>query len=311
MREAIAKGAGETGQTVGAHVKSGGLSVGEFIDDRVQTHQHTYKRLTGPGTAVADAGSSGNFSNTDNDTTAITGARTGATTEVKSVGTNYIIKAIQTELPADFQTALDECAKLAENNDLTGVTTFVGKDIINKNTIIDSTTTPAQLIVGNSVQYFQDTNGHTLAAIYNHQKTDGSIDLNIVTSANHSNGGKVLINGHDIIEKLYPTPIIVPASGTYGNIIKQVLNAIDISKLTKDSVVVVFGIVFHYVGIFSGNYQFSAQIASPTEAKLLSITMAGTTSDGYYYHITSVAGSTNFVDATNLTLTSQNVAVYY
>lgn len=227
------------------------------------------------------------------------------------VGSKYIIKAIATALPSDIQTQIDGCAKLAENNNLTGVTSFIGKDIINKNTSIDSDATPAQMIIGNSVLYFRDVNDKTLAAIYNHQKTDGSIDLNIVTDQTNTHQGKVLINGNDIIEKLYPTPIIVPVSGTYGNIIKQVLNAIDISKITKDSVIVAFGIMFHYVGNFVNYHQFSAQIASPGEGKLLSITMAGTTSDGVYYHITSGTNGTAFVDATTVSLSAQNVTVYY
>ena len=100
MRESVPKGAGETGKTVGAHVKSGGLAVGEFLDDRVQTHKHTVKYknyiVSYPGTnSGSDYGvqSSNATYSADKQLTAdsISNARSGATTEVKSVGVNYII----------------------------------------------------------------------------------------------------------------------------------------------------------------------------------------------------------------------------
>lgn len=113
LREATTKGAGETGQTVGNHVKSGGLAVGEFLDDRIQSHTHTYKRLTGPGSAVQDGGVS--FENRDNETSAPISARTGATTEVKAVGVNYIIKAQQVALPLDIQSEVDKKQNITDN----------------------------------------------------------------------------------------------------------------------------------------------------------------------------------------------------
>ena len=89
MREAVPKGAGETGKSVGNHVKSGGLAVGEFLDDRVQSHTHNIKAvaasLTGASYAVG-----ANVNQATMATVSQTG-RTGATTEVKSVGVNYII----------------------------------------------------------------------------------------------------------------------------------------------------------------------------------------------------------------------------
>lgn len=112
-REVTLKGAGESGYTVGAHVKAGGLAVGEFLDDRIQSHTHTYKRLTGPGSAIQDGGAS--FENHDNETSAPNSARTGATTEVKAIGVNYIIKAQQVALPADFATELDKKQNITDN----------------------------------------------------------------------------------------------------------------------------------------------------------------------------------------------------
>lgn len=110
LREATTKGAGETGQTVGNHVKSGGLAVGEFIDDRVQDHEHA---LYGQDMQIT-SGSSSRFQLLDNRYSSLTAVKTGdinsstgrkgVTTEVKAVGVNYIIKAEQVALPADFET---------------------------------------------------------------------------------------------------------------------------------------------------------------------------------------------------------------
>lgn len=160
MREAVPKGAGLTGKTVGAHVDSDGLAVGEFIDDRAQTHTHSWSNthnhdttesnhshtwsnthshgITDPGhthshvagTSFGNRGGTyssvpvGESSSTGSSTTGITikdktisgttsstttgltvnnktisgttgnnSGNSGATTEVKSVGVNYIIKA--------------------------------------------------------------------------------------------------------------------------------------------------------------------------------------------------------------------------
>lgn len=220
-------------------------------------------------------------------------------------GSVYIIKAVLTALPSDIQTQIDGCAKLNANNVFKGYQTGDGAGVVYRITNIDLNDTPAQTVWGNAGIELKDVNDTVIGYMTTNQKTNGKVDVLIAAN------DKVLLNGIDVNEKLYPTPIIVPVSGTYGNIIKQVLNAIDISKITKDSVIVAFGIMFHYVGNFVNYHQFSAQIASPGEAKLLSITMAGTTSDGVYYHITSTANGTAFVDATTVSLSAQNVAVYY
>ena len=93
LREAVPKGAGLTGHTVGNHVSTKGLAVGEFLDDRVQEHTH---RIKPEGSGVASIGSNGMIitGNTLNSATGeVANGRHGATTEVKSVGVNYIIKA--------------------------------------------------------------------------------------------------------------------------------------------------------------------------------------------------------------------------
>ena len=94
LRECTLKGIGESGRTVGAHVKAGGLAVGEFIDDQVQEHKHDYVvgEVGVSGTPAYYTGSNTvvNFHNahsTNNN------GRSGATTEVKAVGVNFCIKA--------------------------------------------------------------------------------------------------------------------------------------------------------------------------------------------------------------------------
>jgi microcystin-dependent protein len=91
LRECTLKGIGENPNATD-HVKAGGLSLGEFQDDRVQTHTHSqwgstvaYNTWPGSGGSVTTMG--GRSMSSEN-----TG-RSGATTEVKSVGVNYIIKA--------------------------------------------------------------------------------------------------------------------------------------------------------------------------------------------------------------------------
>ena len=112
MRESVPKCAGLTGKTVGAHLDADGLAVGEFLDDRVQTHIHSL-----PYTAVAYAYNPGGGEGYGQSASYKFGAtnnhdgRSGATTEVKSVGVNYIICMVQTALPADFLAKVDEAVE--------------------------------------------------------------------------------------------------------------------------------------------------------------------------------------------------------
>lgn len=117
LREATTKGAGETGQTVGAHVKSGGLAVGEFIDDRLQEHQHQIRwpSATSPTSEYVFTATPQNSTYTPSVVTDVYGGRSGDTTEVKAVGVNYIIKAQQVALPADFATELDKKQNITDN----------------------------------------------------------------------------------------------------------------------------------------------------------------------------------------------------
>ena len=108
LRETSLKGYGETSRTVGAHVKSGGLAVGEFIDDRKQV-------IAADGLIVQMTADSSNLSVNYTGVTpdsrgkeipitdAMNQGRTGPTTEVKAVGVVWAVKAKQVGLPIDLK----------------------------------------------------------------------------------------------------------------------------------------------------------------------------------------------------------------
>lgn len=128
LREAVPKGAGLTSHTVGNHVKTNGLAVGEFIDDRVQEHQHTMwfnRPSSGSYAGITDVAGGTQIEYGDSHT-----GRSGATTEVKSVGVNYIIKAKQVGMPADFASAVGDI--VVDKNTYSTSETIVGKWIDGK-----------------------------------------------------------------------------------------------------------------------------------------------------------------------------------
>ena len=145
LREAVPKGVGLNAK--GAyHYDNDGVALGEFVDDRIKSHAHNvYVRDTGhyhgtdSGNSIPSPNNLGitknsggvgwtgnpvagtanntqsisaniqvsskiNFGSIDNATT----ANGYATTEVKAVGANYIIKAKQVAAPADFMDAIDD-----------------------------------------------------------------------------------------------------------------------------------------------------------------------------------------------------------
>ena len=107
LREATTKGVGLTGKS-NNHMDADGLALGEFIDDRVQEHYH-YNGGSNASSGSNVAGASGSASGASNNMVVYpTSARKGATTEVKSVGVNYIIKAKQVALPADLESAVEK-----------------------------------------------------------------------------------------------------------------------------------------------------------------------------------------------------------
>lgn len=112
LREATTKGVGLNGKST-YHYDADGVALGEFIDDRIQGHEHNaYANRT--NAVFTSAGGTGMDNRTSINTNGIVTdgsngvPRTGATTEVKAVGVNYIIKVKHTPIPADFMDAVDE-----------------------------------------------------------------------------------------------------------------------------------------------------------------------------------------------------------
>ena len=112
LREATTKGVGLTGLS-NDHYDSDGVALGEFVEDRLQEHKHDININNDsryiPTSGLSSASQSGDGRNIGNyqiTVQGVTNARSGATTEVKAVGVNYLIKAKQVSLPADFEDAL-------------------------------------------------------------------------------------------------------------------------------------------------------------------------------------------------------------
>lgn len=107
MRESVPKGAGLTGKS-NNHMDADGLAVGEFLDDRMQTHTHAEAsdahliNSIAVGTNAGQLGTGMYWKSGANYRTGNNNGRSGVTTEVKSVGVNFIIKAKHVSLPADF-----------------------------------------------------------------------------------------------------------------------------------------------------------------------------------------------------------------
>lgn len=112
MREATTKGAGTTSKSVEAH---NAINVGDFVDDRTQSHTHTVSVADGFSyTQIGQplnwgvGGSTTLYANNNTKTTSSQSGRKGTTTEVKAVGVNYIMKVKQTPMPADLRAALED-----------------------------------------------------------------------------------------------------------------------------------------------------------------------------------------------------------
>ena len=103
LREATTKGVGLSGKSDN-HYDSDGIALGEFIEDRIQSHTHgVLNGFDGSNEGSAERGDArhGYSIKTNN-----ASGRTGNTTEVKAVGVNYIIKAKQVAVPTDFTDSL-------------------------------------------------------------------------------------------------------------------------------------------------------------------------------------------------------------
>lgn len=105
LREATTKGVGLNSKTEN-HYSENGVTIGEFIEDRLQSHTHSVLNgFDGSSEGSAERGDGRHgYSITSNNAT----GRTGNTTEVKAIGVNYIIKAKHTPVPTDFMDAVNE-----------------------------------------------------------------------------------------------------------------------------------------------------------------------------------------------------------
>ena len=103
-REATFKGIGLTSLS-SSHYDTDGVGLGQFIDDRLQTHTHgiKYSAVAPGGGSSGVLAVSGNIIETTEN-----GGRSGATTEVKAIGINYFMKVKQVPVPADFVSAMDD-----------------------------------------------------------------------------------------------------------------------------------------------------------------------------------------------------------
>lgn len=139
LRETSLKGYGETSRAVGAHVKSGGLAVGEFIDDQLQEHRHIITDSAG-NTYVSTKTETGNYAGFNYQggpedfiyASQIRNARSGTTTEVKAVGVVWAVKAKQTGLPIDLQQQISKQNSYSTSEINTGKKWIDGKPIYRK-----------------------------------------------------------------------------------------------------------------------------------------------------------------------------------
>lgn len=145
LRESTVKGAGLTGKSSN-HLDADGLALGEFIDDRIQSHTHTYTNVhNGTNAAYGRADFTGgaekyNFDGFTLTSSAPTG-RSGTTTEVKAVGVNFIIKATSIALPSDFEAAVDEkIAGVVKYGTTTGTSTASGNVVASTSLPVSSMT---------------------------------------------------------------------------------------------------------------------------------------------------------------------------
>lgn len=141
LREATTKGVGLSGKS-SSHYDSDGVALGEFVEDRLQEHEHKIYFRTNLGTEYLAGGGSqgGNFSEYNGNK--VINARVGNTTEVKAVGVNYIIKALQVGIPQNVldyvNTYVDQKIN-AETYPKTWISRYCDTEIVYKFTFNNST----------------------------------------------------------------------------------------------------------------------------------------------------------------------------
>lgn len=170
-KEIAFKGIGEYEGTVGAHVKTGGLAVGEFIDDRLQEHRHNGSWVNQSGITISTDGSGYNFQDGTGGYVDTASANKGATTEVKSLGCHYYIKAKNVGVPADFVSAIDDVIGERLSYSTTEINT--GKKWIDGKTIYRKCFT--ELTYGGTTGAWTNT-GATLSNVDKLIKADGLME---------------------------------------------------------------------------------------------------------------------------------------
>jgi len=282
LRESVPKGAGETGQTVGAHVKSGGLAVGEFLDDRIQDHTHelsetpNFSYLTGEGNYKVVPVSSGS---TPTGTVSNT-YRYGATTEVKSVGVNYIIKAKPVAVPADFIDAAEDYidGKLADKQ-----STYAA----------DSTKWDAA-----------PTTGSTKPVISDGIKTQFDLVHNELSDVNNILGSKNILPNSATTQVINGITYTVAADGSVN------VNG----TATADSILhIIPGTIGKLSNIFSkgGNYIISAGTTGTGVDVFFGLEYTGTTWDiGEWLKYTTQLSKEIYIDGTKLNNSSSYIESY-
>ena len=106
LRETVPVGSGTRASGVAAHDT---YSVGTFKDDQLQNHAHNLYWRRGTGAYFEGAGSGYEMQdNSSANTAPVIDARSGTTTHGKQLGVNYIIKAVQSAVPADIASGVAE-----------------------------------------------------------------------------------------------------------------------------------------------------------------------------------------------------------
>lgn len=101
LRESVPVGAGTS--TRSAIATHDSYTIGEFKDDQMQSHKHRMDITTADTMTVYGLSYAANTGSTNaTETREVSNARNGTTTHGKQLGVNYIIKATQVGVPADF-----------------------------------------------------------------------------------------------------------------------------------------------------------------------------------------------------------------
>ena len=187
LREATTKGVGLTGKS-NNHYDSDGVALGEFVEDRVQSHEHKIKSTTDNSELAQNSGISGSGASWIQSGTAsgyidkfrastIMSGRYGDTTEVKAVGVNYIIKAKMVAMPSDFMSNVEEAVGDAFDTYQSGISTSINIDpnTINQFSVTFDTPMPDTdyVVIVNT----NGGNGGLFASVWNKVKTGFSVTI--------------------------------------------------------------------------------------------------------------------------------------